>query len=178
TPVMAGYAPALDGRDGHLLFMREGSLMAQALDERRLQLAAEPVAVAENVSTYLLSASFSASSGVLVYRAGRTELGLLTLALFDRKGRELGVVGGPGSNFFLDVALSPDASRVAVSKADPTVAGSSEAIWLIDLARGVAARFTFDVAPDAAPVWSPDGSRIAYRGSRAGGVGIYERAVN
>src|SRR5262249_5678637 len=70
-----------------------------------------------------------------------------------------------------------DASRVAVSKADPTVAGSSEAIWLIDLARGVAARFTFDVAPDAAPVWSPDGSRIAYGGSRAGGVGNYERAV-
>lgn len=152
--------------------------MVQTLDEKRLALTGEPVTVAENVSTYLLSASFSASNGVLVYRAGRTTLGLSTLAWFDRKGKELGAAGESNSNVYQDVAISPDASRVAVSKAEPTVAGSSQSIWLLDLSRGVSARFTFDVAPDTSPVWSPDGSRIAYAGSRAGGMGIYEKAAN
>lgn len=79
---------------------------------------------------------------------------------------------------YLDVAISPDASRVAVLKVDSTEAGSSEGIWFLDLARGVTARFTFDIAPDTSPVWSPDGNQIAYGGSRAGGMGIYVRAAN
>jgi len=178
TPVMAGYAPAPNGRGGHVLFMQERSLMAQTFDEKRLALTGEPMTVAENVSTYLLSASFSVSNGVLVYRVGTTGPGLSALAWFDRKGQELGVAGDSGSNVCQDVAISPDASRVAVSRADPAVSGSSQGIWLLDLARGVSARFTFDVALDASPVWSPDGSRIAYGGSRAGGMGIYERAAN
>jgi len=178
TPVMGGYAPAPNGRGGSVLFMQEGSLMAQTLDEKRLALAGEPVTVAENVNSYLLSASFSASNGVLVYRAGRTTLGLSTLAWFDRKGKELGAAGESNSNLYQDVAISPDASHVAVSKAESTVTGSSQSIWLLDLARGVSARFTFDIAPDTSPVWSPDGSRIAYGGSRAGGMGIYEKAAN
>jgi len=177
TAVMAGYAPALNGRDGHLLFMREGSLMAQIFDQNRLELTGEPTAIAENVSTYLLSASFSASSGVLVYRGGGSSLGLSTLAWFDRKGQELGNAG-EADLIYSDVTISPDASRVALSKADPTAAGSSNAIWLLDLARRVSARFTFDVAPDTSPVWSPDGSHIAFGAARAGGMGIYQRATN
>jgi Tol biopolymer transport system component len=178
TPVMAGYAPGKNGRSGKLLFMREGSLMAQTFDEKRLELIGEPVAVAEEVSTYLLSANFSASSKVLVYRSGKKALGLSTLAWCDRKGQEIGTAGESGSNLYLDVAISPDASRVAVSKANPTETGASQSIWFLDLERGVNARFTFDIAPDTSPVWSPDGNRIAYGASRAGGMGIYERAPN
>jgi len=178
TPVMAGYAPASNGRGGHVLFMQEGSLMAQTFDEKRLALTGEPMTVAENVNTYLLSASFSASNGVLVYRSGRTTMGLSSLAWFDRRGQELGAAGDSGSSVYQDVAISHDASRVAVSRADPAVSGSSQSIWLLDLTRGVSARFTFDIAPDTSPVWSPDGNRLAYGGSRAGGMGIYERAAN
>src|SRR5438093_5032023 len=46
----------------------------------------------------------------------------------------------------------------------------SQDIWLIELARGVASRFTFDAHNDIYPVWSPDGSRIAFGSDRDGGV--------
>lgn len=56
--------------------------------------------------------------------------------------------------------------------------GSKQGIWLLDLARGVSTRLTFDLAFDSSPVWSPDGSRIAFAAARAGGTGIYQKASN
>jgi len=77
---------------------------------------------------------------------------------------------------YLDVALSPDGSTVAESRADANA--SAPRIWLLDLARGVSARFTFDLGEDVAPTWSPDGSRVAFAASRPGGIGIYQKAAN
>jgi hypothetical protein len=46
-------------------------------------------------------------------------------------------------------------------------------IWVMDLARGVRTRFTFDPAPEAWPVWSPDGSRIVFASARKGHFDLY-----
>jgi Tol biopolymer transport system component len=35
-------------------------------------------------------------------------------------------------------------------------------IWLHDLDRKTATRFTFEPGPDANPMWSPDGQHLAY----------------
>ena len=180
TPVMAVYAPSPEAGMGRLLFMREGSLLAQLFDERRLEPAGEPILFAEHVASFLLSGAYSASfSGVLAYRPAKTGPGLSQLTWFDRQGKELSVVGGPSSTYaYFDLALSPDATRVAASRLDLSVAGSQQGIWLLDLARDVSTRFTFDPAPDSSPVWSPDGSRIAFAAARAGGTGIYQKASN
>ena len=50
-------------------------------------------------------------------------------------------------------------------------------IWLLDLERdGLPTRFTFDAAADVAPVWSPDGSRVAFGSSRQGNLDLYQKA--
>src|SRR4029077_7733572 len=71
------------------------------------------------------------------------------------------------------VALSPDERRVAVTLQSGTP--ENRDIWLIDLARSVSSRLTFDPANDTLPVWSPDGERIVFGSVRAAS-GLYQKA--
>ena len=178
TSLMAVYAPSADAGMGRLLFIRDGGLLAQPFDEKSLEPLGEPVPVAERVGSLFLSGTFSASSGVLAYRPGITAFWLSRLTWFDRQGKPLGEAGEPGTYSYNDLALSPDGTRLAAARVDPKVAAHEAGIWLLDLPRGVSTRFTFDLAPDWAPVWSPDGNRVAFAANRAGGDGIYQKASN
>jgi WD40 repeat protein len=92
------------------------------------------------------------------------------LTWFDRAGKLLEHVGPPGA--YNNVALSADGTRAAVMQRD---AQGNADIWLLDLARGIPTRFTFDPAMDWDPVWSPDGRRIAFSSSRDGQFNIYTK---
>ncbi len=169
----AAYAPAQKDGPGHLLFLREGTLMAQPFEEKRLELAGEAFPVAEQVGSIRTQAYFSVSTnGVLAYRSGAGGNG--QLAWFDRAGKQMQTVGSPGE--YSDVALSPDERRVAVARRDPQ--GANPDLWLIDLARSTPSRFTFHEAVDRLPVWSPDGARIAFSSSRDGPDSIYQKVAS
>ena len=150
---------------GHVLFARDEILMAQPFDADTRQSKGDAFPLAEHVGpegSRYLSASVS-ENGTLVY-ASRGSLGSQQLTWFDRAGRALSTLGEAAP--YINLALSPDERRVAVALA----AGSpvNVDIWIIDIARGVRSRVTFDPGPDTSPVWSPDGTRIAFEASRSG----------
>jgi Tol biopolymer transport system component len=162
---MAAYAP---GPQGHLLFLREGTLMAQRFDASSLQLSGEGVPIAEKVtdpdpgSTAFFSVS---GNGVLAYwtRSNPDR----QMVWFDRGGKQLGTIGTPGIP--ADFGLAPDGKRVAIQRG---VRPNTD-IWLLDLVRSASSRFTFDPATDVAPIWSPDGRRIAFSSNRDGTGNLY-----
>jgi Tol biopolymer transport system component len=169
---------------GYLLFVRDGTLMAQPFDAAKLETTGEAVPVAEQADTRyqgvgMTMGYFSASqTGVLVYTSGREPTGV-QLAWFDRTGKKLETAGAPGE--LGPFSLSPDETRVAFTRLD-LQAGRSF-LWTRDLARGAESRLTTSRIPALAgrPVWSADGTHLFYgivdkNGSQ--GDKIVEKAAN
>ena len=110
------YAPSADPSTGYLLFVREGTLMAQPFDNRRLELKGQAAPVAEHVSDNIAGAiyvAFSASANdVLAFP--RSAASDQQLTWYDREGKVMGTAGEPGA--YGIPALSPDGTRLAVTK--------------------------------------------------------------
>ncbi len=155
---------------GYLLFMREGNLMAQPFDASSLKTKGEAVPIAEGV--YFMpprwSGNFAASrNGRLVFQpggAGRRR----QLTWFDLEGKELGKVGEPANTFAF--SLSPDGARAAVTVLSGH-GGAVPEVWLYEISRGVASRFTFSDQGTYFGQWSPDGRQVAF-GDYGGGISV------
>jgi len=163
------YVPSSDSDSGQVLFLRQGTLMVQPFDARRLALSGEVVPVAEKVGSFLDYGFFSASSnGVLVYRSG---VGLdYQLTWFDRQGRMLAKVAEPGR--YNSLALSPDGRRVAVSRTNPENTPNWD-VWLLDVTRNTSTRLTYEQVRATYPIWSADGSSVIFDSIRGGEVSLY-----
>ena len=146
------YAPP-----GHLLFVRDKTLVAQPFDAKALKTTGEPIPLAEHIGTDSVGlARFSVSrEGTLAYRTG--EVGD-RMVWVDRTGRDIEAVGDPGD--FHNPSFSPTADRLAYDMGDPRTGRGD--IWVRDLKRGVSSRLTFGKADSFAPLWSPDGRTIFF----------------
>ena len=149
---------------GHILFVRNGTLMAQAFDARTFATAGDPFIVGEDVLTGGGGASAFAASpnGVLVFQGGEV-LGHSRLAWVDRSGKEIEVFGD--EERWSDVQISNDGKRFAVA-AGGASQGDRTDVWIFE--RGLRTRFTTDDAADSAPVWSPDDQQIVFTSARRG----------
>jgi Tol biopolymer transport system component len=94
--------------------------------------------------------------------------------LFDRSGKRLGVVGEAAD--YSNPALSRDDTKLAIDIRDAKT--RTRDIWIFDLVRGKRTRLTFDPAEDVNPIWSSDGTRIAFISDRSGQRNIYWKAAD
>jgi hypothetical protein len=184
-PISWIYEATLDGKErkklvqahsnpgyanGQLLYLdKRGSLVATKLDTGAARVGEEKRVIADVVgfqaSTYW-GAFTAAENGTVVYNssAGST---LSALTWFDRAGQELGQVGEVG--VLANPSFSPNDQFVAVDRTD--LKARNVDVWIHDLKRGTASRFTFDPAEDVSAAWSRDGQALAYR-SAAGSVTV------
>jgi Tol biopolymer transport system component len=149
---------------GYLLFVRGGTLVAQAFDADRLEVHGDtaPLGVdlpsnAQASGQRALSASLD---GMLSWRTQPSSTS--QPVLFDRRGHEIGRLAEAGT--WDSPRLSPDGQRLAIARA--VTESSVRDIWMIDIARNVATRLTLDPADDANPIWSPDGTRLVFNSTR------------
>jgi Tol biopolymer transport system component len=152
---------------GWLLWIRKGdTLVAQRLDVAKAALVGETVSLAEGVSGVSASAT-----GVVAYRASGGAGGQRQLTWVDRSGAVQGIVGPPDGSLS-SPRLSPDGRQVAFSR---QTQGKTD-IWLQDEAR--ASRMTFGSGASQFPVWSPDGSRLAFVSTEGTAAGFYQTSTD
>jgi eukaryotic-like serine/threonine-protein kinase len=158
---------------GRLLFVRDGTLVAQPFDPVALKTTGDAVPLAERIGTDNVGlARFSVSrEGTLVYRTGEVNGRLLWV---DRAGRELDTIGDAG--VYGDPVLSPDGRRLAYNLIDPRTNKSD--LWIRDLARGVSSRFTFRNGQNGIAAWSPDGTSIVFTSDVGSGREIYQKPAS
>ena len=137
-----------------IVFIRNGRLMAQALDDSAT-LEGSPVELAQDASQLVAPAArpFSAGGDVLAFVA---RSGIETRPTWvDRRGRVLGPAASVTGQM-RDVRLSPDASRLSVSR---LAAGSSFELLLVDLRRDTVSRPTLGLSVSQA-YWYRDGQSL------------------
>ena len=165
---------------GFLIYLRDGALVAQPFDTRALELRGTATVLAEHVG------QFSVSDDALVFSdtvanafgtVGNVQRSR-RLVWVDRRGEEAGEIDAPAG--YLTPVLSPDEHRLALRAPDPSSAAGD--IWTIDIARGVTTRLTSDPADEGTPLFSPDGTRVAFASGRGGNTAVpnalYQRAAN
>ncbi|MBK9967898.1 MAG: PD40 domain-containing protein [Holophagales bacterium] len=172
TRLLTTNSSARYSKSGHILFLKDRTLVAQRFDAASRRLEGEAIPVAEGLSrTIRWETTFSLSeTGLLVFQS-RSGGDVSRLVLLDRDGRELGTVGKPAD--YRDPALSHDGRRIAVAVLDATTQKSD--IWPLDRERGTSTRLTFDPEDDFSPFWSPDDRHVYFNSRRQGGGDVFRK---
>ncbi len=158
---------------GHLVYVRQTTLIAQPFDPDSFELTGNPVPLETNVNVWIQRAKgdFSVSqNGLLVIgHAVQEEEG--EFVWLDREGRESHITTG---GIDLSATISPEGKRFAYAQG---VDGNTD-LWIYDLVRNVNTRFTFGDPHDHLPVWSPDGNYIYYSSSHSGRFELFRKPSN
>jgi WD40 repeat protein len=166
-----GYAPRYVA-SGHLVFMRQGKLLAAPFDLDRLEVTGPAVQVGADVVTDSVwgTALYDvAADGSLVYvRGGDYAATVPTWIDQDGADEPLPVERDVYGTF----QLSPDQSKLAIQ-----VAAENDQIHVYDFARETLTRVTFE-GTSRYPAWSHDGRELFYLAFRDGTSTIMRRPVD
>jgi len=159
---------------GHLLYANAGTIMALPFDRRTLQTTGTPVPVVQGVRRTLNAttgvAHYAVSdAGTLIYIPGparaRTRERAIATAAAGGGVQQLPLPVGP----YILVRATRDGRRLALGTDD-----GKQANVVVAASDGKSAplRLTFS-GNNRFPVWSPDGTRLAYQSDREGDLGIF-----
>jgi eukaryotic-like serine/threonine-protein kinase len=159
---------------GYLLYMRDRDLMVQPFNASKLQLDGEPTVLATDIGaieTLSLAPISVSANGILVYQA--VAKASRHLVWMDRAGKTLATAGDNGE--WATPRIAPDGVRAAAAKQEKDGPGK---IWIFGNS-GPPTVFESGLATAVdSPVWSPDGSRIAFSALHEGVEDLYVKAVN
>ncbi len=164
---------------GQLLYVRGGTLFAVPFDLGHARVTGQAVTVVQGVRRsaegFSGGAQFAVSNnGHLIYIPGPVTAGTSerTIALADRAGvvTRLPIPPGP----YVHTRASRDGTRLAVGTDD----GKEAAVWICRLLeKPVLQRLTME-GRNRYPIWSPDGTRVAFQSDRGTGEAVYVQRVD
>jgi eukaryotic-like serine/threonine-protein kinase len=160
---------------GHLVFFSGGSVRAAPFDLRRRRTTGPAVPVVDGVSvaphTGAVQAAISAS-GTLVYAPVGDQVPTSSLVVVDANGHAQPPTDALPA-FLGEMSLSGDGQRVALR-----LAKANDDIHVFDFSRGSLTRFTYEGGDEQNPVWTPDGTRLAYASQHGGTPTMYWKAAD
>ena len=160
---------------GHLLFLRENTLVAQPFDTDRLQTTGEAMPLADGVPAFTRpsrAAAFTVSAGGMLVYQSSTMGAHSRLVWKDRQGKDLANMAELTSRIY-GIRLSPDMKRLVANNGER--AGTT-ALWIYDSARGLRTRFTSDRESYSGAVWSPDGNSLFYCATHLGSPALFRKS--
>jgi serine/threonine protein kinase/Tol biopolymer transport system component len=157
---------------GYLLFVRQGTLLAQAFDGTNAPTGGT-IRLAESLP--FASSGYGAFSvsdnGTLTFRTGPGTQNL-QLAWFNRKGDFIGSVDKSGDYRGVDLSLAEH--RIVTHRHE----GNGGDVYMGE-SSGPLHPFTFDASQDnSMPIWSPKGDQIVFSSFRNGKWGLYKKPSN
>ena len=158
---------------GHVIYARSDELFAVPFDLDGLRVSGPPSRLHDAVWAGGEGAQYAVSDGgALVYLSGTLHGYERRLVWVGRDGR-VEPLAAPPRQYYGNAVISPDGRRAAVDIGTGTIG-----IWLYDLSRATLTPLTTGSGSSQAPRWTPDGTRIVYRGTRTGFRNLWWKTVD
>ena len=169
--VRGGDAPQYAPRPGRLLYTHRGQLFSvRWKPSDRALITAVPVTARERPNDGIGnegSGNYAISDhGTLVYLSTGSAFNTQRLVWVDRSGA-ITPLPLPERGYD-NVAISPDGSRAVIQGREGTAR-----LWVYDFARNTLSPLATGPGSSQAPLWTPDGRRVIYRGTRQGTRNLY-----
>jgi eukaryotic-like serine/threonine-protein kinase len=152
---------------GHLVYARNGDLLAVPFDPATLGVTGRPQPILDGViQSFDGAAQVSISgSGHILYIAGSVRDAERQVVAVDRSGAVIPLAAPVRP--YVGPRMSPDGRQLLV-----TIGGPSESLWLYNLAQGLFTQVAFE-GNNSFPVWAPGGQHLVFSSNRTGPLNMF-----